>query len=139
MAVSDGTIVVGAYGDDDKSDWSGAAYIFEKNDSNVWEEVIKITASDGANGERFGHAVSVSGGVVVIDALYDLGTANRGNAYVFKKNDSNIWEEVAKLTPSGTKYTNHFTPSVAVSGNTIVLGSVGDEDYGDHSGAVYIF
>ena len=62
MAVSDGTIVVGAYGDDDKSDWSGAAYIFEKNDSNVWEEVIKITASDGANGERFGHAVSVSGG-----------------------------------------------------------------------------
>jgi hypothetical protein len=43
VAISDGTIVVGAYGDSDKGVQSGSAYVFEKSDSS--DETLKLTRS----------------------------------------------------------------------------------------------
>ena len=34
VAISDGTIVVGAYGDNDKGSYSGSAYVFKMSDSS---------------------------------------------------------------------------------------------------------
>ena len=50
VAISDGTIVVGAFGDDDKDLNSGAAYVFVKSspgDASSWTQVAKLTADDG--------------------------------------------------------------------------------------------
>ena len=52
VAISDGTIVVGAYRDDDKGPNSGSAYVFEKSDSSdatSWTQAAKLTADDGAD------------------------------------------------------------------------------------------
>jgi len=37
-------------------------------DGSGWVEEAKLTASDGASGDRFGHSVSVSGDLAVIGA-----------------------------------------------------------------------
>ena len=47
VAISDGTIVVGAFGDDDKGLDSGAAYLLKKSspdDASSWAQVAKLTA-----------------------------------------------------------------------------------------------
>ena len=85
IAISDGTIVVGAYLDDDKGSGSGSAYVFEKSDSSdetSWTQVAKLTADDGAVSDRFGYSVAISDGIAVVGAYYDI--SYRGSAYIFE-------------------------------------------------------
>src|SRR6266540_3120610 len=58
---------------------------------------IKLTASDGAAGDSFGWAVSLSGDTAVIGAVRD--DTYRGSAYVFVRSGT-TWSEQAKLTAS---------------------------------------
>jgi len=87
VAISDGTIVVGAYNDDDKGSSSGSAYVFEKSDSSdatSWTQVEKLTADDGAWAASFGYdrGVAISDGTLVVGAYKDIN--RRGSAYVFE-------------------------------------------------------
>ena len=66
VSVSGDTIVVGTPG----GGGAGAAYVFTKLDTG-WADTsasAKLTASDGASGDRFGYAVSASGGTVLVGA-----------------------------------------------------------------------
>ena len=107
VAISDGTIVVGAYHDDDKGSNSGSAYVFEKSDSSdatSWTQVAKLTADDGAAHDYFGVSVAISDGTIVVGAYLDddkYKGPNSGSAYVFEKSDSSdatTWTQAAKLT-----------------------------------------
>ncbi|MCP4622761.1 MAG: DUF4347 domain-containing protein, partial [bacterium] len=95
---SDGsTALIGANGDDSSK---GSAYIFEKGDS--WTDMTqtaKLTASDGAGGDKFGYSVSVSsdGSTALIGAYRD--DSDVGSAYIFEKSGDN-WAQTAKLTAS---------------------------------------
>ena len=87
VAISDGTIVVGAHQDDDKGSNSGSAYVFEKSDSSdatSWTQVEKLTADDGAWAASFGYdrGVANSDGTLVVGAYKDIN--RRGSAYVFE-------------------------------------------------------
>ena len=74
--------IVGATGDDDKGNSSGAAYVFEW-DGMTWVEQ-KLLASDGAAWDWFGHSVSVCNGRYLVGALYDDDNGeNSGSAYVY--------------------------------------------------------
>ncbi len=84
VSISGNTVVVGAvFGDKDLVTDSGSAYLFRYNGS-AWDEGTKLTASDGANYDRFGASVSISGDMVVVGAIGDddKGTFS-GSAYVF--------------------------------------------------------
>ena len=65
VAIFGNTAIVGSRGDDDNGSNSGSAYIFQwdgityDEGKEVWLQVDKITASDGAAGEMFGEAVDV--------------------------------------------------------------------------------
>ena len=55
VAISDGTIVVGAHCDDDKGSDSGSVYVFEMSspgDASSFTQVAKLTAADGAARRR---------------------------------------------------------------------------------------
>ncbi|MCZ6735006.1 MAG: hypothetical protein O7C65_04365 [Planctomycetota bacterium] len=67
------TIVIGAVRDDDLGFEAGAAYVFHYNGSR-WDEVIKLTASDGGPNDGFGGS-SVSEDIALI--------RGGGKAYVF--------------------------------------------------------
>jgi len=83
VSVSGDVVVVAAYLDDDNGTNSGSAYVFRLNGSS-WVQEQKLLPSDGAAGDQFGHAVSVSGHTAFVGANWhdDNGT-DSGSAYVF--------------------------------------------------------
>ena len=144
VSISGDTVVVGANGDDDNGDTSGSAYVFVKPGAD-WADMTqtaKLTASDGAAGDYFGDAVSISGDTVVVGAPCDDDNGgDSGSAYVFVK-PSGGWSnmtQTAKLTASDGAEGDYFGISVSISGNTVVVGANGDDDNGSTSGSACVF
>ena len=127
--------MVGAEGDDSDK---GSAYVFVKP-SGGWSnmtQTAKLTASDGAADDEFGYSVSVSGDTVVVGA--DGDDSYQGSAYVFVKS-SGGWAnmtQTAKLTASDGVEIDLFGFSVSVSGDTLVVGAIGDDGI---QGSAYVF
>ncbi len=138
VAVSGETALVGARYDDDNGDDSGAAYVFEKIDGD-WRQVAKLVAAEGTPDDLFGHAVAVSGDIAVVGATRDDdGGINTGSAYVFER-DNGVWTQVAKLHAPDGAIGDWFGFSVALSGETTIIGSRYDDDRGEDSGSAYVF
>ena len=101
-------------------------------------DVTKLLTEDGAAGDAFGYSVAVYGDTAVIGAY---GAADKsGSAYVFVRS-GNTWEQQFKLTaPADDGYAyDVFGQSVAVDGDTAVIGAYGDDDNGLNSGSAYVF
>lgn len=137
VSVSGEYLAIGAFGDDDKGNRAGAAYIF-KQDGNTWTEQTKLTASDGAELDRFGNAVSISGDRLVIGAPVDDDNGeDSGSIYIFDRDGSN-WNETTKLIASDGQTIDYFGTWVSISGNYLIVGANGDDDQGENSGSAYI-
>ena len=86
----------------------------------------ELTASDGAADNKLGNLIAVSGNTVVVgaDSATVGGNIYRGAAYVFVEPSSG-WAnmtQMAKLTASDGTVSADFGWSVAISGNTVVVG-----------------
>ena len=145
VAVEGDTVVVSAYGDDDNGGGSGSAYVFTKP-ATGWTSTstaAKLTASDGAGGDRFGKSAAVDGDTVVLGAHWDDDNGSKsGSAYLFSKPASGGWaatNETAKLTASDGDADDRFGTSVAVDGETVAVGAWVDDDNGPYSGSVYVY
>ncbi len=158
VAVDGNTAVIGAYQDDHTDDDgntignAGSAYVFTKV-SGVWKQVAKLTADDGAANDEFGYSVAVDGDTIVVGAHQndaDTNDNDEGAAYIFTKpalgwgDWSNLDTDgkvalTTKLTAFGAAAEDEFGISVAVDGNTVLVGAHQDDDNGDNSGAAYIF
>ena len=133
VAIYGDTAIVCAVADDIGSNSDqGSAYVLERNQggANNWGEVKKLTASDGAQGDGFGLSAAIYAGTVIIGAFRDdIGSiVDQGSAYVFERNQggANNWGEVRKLfAPDGVE-SNWFGFSVAIYGNTAVVGTAFD-------------
>ena len=131
-------IVIGSPGDDDVGNGSGSAYIFHRNETS-WILQSKITASDGAAFDNFGHSVSISGDYAVVGALWDDDNGSgTGSAYIFHRSGTN-WTEHTKITSSDGEADDWFGYSVSISGDYTVIGAYGDDDNGSRSGSAYVF
>ena len=141
VAVDGDTVAVGAWYDDDNGFNSGSLYVF-KRPGDGWTtttEAAKLTASDGAANDQFGVSVAVDEEKLVVGA-YRTDTF-KGSAYVFAK-PVNGWAtgtETAKLNASDRAASDNFGLSVAVDGDTVVVGSPYDDDNGAGSGSVYLY
>jgi len=140
VAISEDVVIVGASFDDD----NGSAYIFERNQggSDNWGEVKKITALDGAGFDLFGFSVAISGDVVIVGAfLDDDNGTDSGSAYIFERNQGGTdnWGLVKKITALDGEAIDRFGTSVAISGDTVIVGATYDDDNGYFSGSAYIF
>ena len=96
-----------------------------------------MTASDGVPGDKLGGGVGVSRDTIVGGDPQNGGLFI-GAAYVFIRSGSG-WTEQAKLIASDGVANDKFGQSVAISGNTIVVGASGDDDRGSGSGSAYVF
>ncbi|NQW16155.1 MAG: fibronectin type III domain-containing protein [Chloroflexi bacterium] len=141
VAISGGTVVIGAEHDviDESGDIKGSAYIFVQS-GGVWSEQAKLTAFDAASGDDFGESVGISGNTVVVGASDDnhVGTA-AGSAHVFVRSNG-VWSQAAKLTASDAAGGDEFGISVAIGGDTMIIGAFHDDDdvFSD-SGSAYVF
>src|SRR6266542_1517326 len=97
----------------------------------------KLTAGDAASGDQFGAAVGISGETAVVGAPVDDTAAgpNAGSAYVFVRSGTG-WSQQAKLTASDAAAGDIFGFSVAVTGDTVVVGASGDNML---AGSAYVF
>ena len=142
LAVSGNTAVVGAVG----AAASGAAYLFERDEGGTenWGEVKKLTAPDPEAGDNFGVGVAVSGDTAVVGAIGDdaggIGFAT-GAAFVFGRDQGGAdnWGELKKLIASDAEAGDEFGTSVAISGDTAVVGKPRDDAGGSLAGAAYVF
>ena len=148
VALDGDTAAIGAPGDDHNGFIDGgSAYVFTRDPSGVWSEAAKLTASDAGDSHRFGEAVAVDGDTIVTGAVGGIngvgvipGGVLSGAAYVFTKPGGG-WangNETAKLTPSDGVFLDVFGNSVAVDGDTIVIGTHFDPS-GSASGRAYAF
>ena len=135
----DGDIaVIGARHDDDKGVDSGSAYVFTRS-GTAWSQQAKLTASDGAAGDEFGYSVAISGDTAVIGAPRDDDKSDdSGSAYVFTRSGS-TWSQQAKLEATDGAAGDVFGISVAISGDTVVIGADLADEKGSNSGAAYVF
>ncbi len=147
VSVSGDIAVVGAIlADVGSNENQGAAYIFYRNQSgaDVWGQVAKLTATDGASGDSFGNAVSVSGDTVIVGAdVADVdGHTDQGTVYVFYRHQGGLeaWGQVAKLTANDSAARDNFGYSVVVDGDVAVIGAEGVDVGGNvDQGAAYVF
>jgi FG-GAP repeat len=141
VAISGETIVVGAHSDDGAAGTGqGSAYIFVRS-GEVWSQQQKLEASDAAALDLFGFSVAISGETVVVGAHSDDGAAagNQGSAYVFVRSGG-VWNQQQKLEASDADAQDGFGFSVAISGETVVVGARGDDGAAaGNQGSAYVF
>src|SRR5262249_8399898 len=127
---------------DNNAPQAGAAYVFVRN-GTTWTQQAYLKASNTDPNDEFGQSVSASGDTVVVGARYESSVArgvngdqtdnsacSAGAAYVFVRNGT-TWSQQAYLKASNTVAKSscgmvnaEFGTSVAVSGDTIVVGAL---------------
>ncbi|MFZ5875743.1 MAG: cadherin-like beta sandwich domain-containing protein [Nitrospirota bacterium] len=147
---------------DDSAGNSGAVYVMVRA-NGAWSQQAYVKASTPGSGDYFGSSVALSGDTLVVGASGEdsaLGGVNRpqsnndavdsGAAYVFTRVNG-VWSQQAYLKASNPGVNDRFGASVAVFGDTLVVGAPGEDSMasginGDQtnnaeadSGAAYVF
>ena len=120
-------------------DGVGEARIFALSGRD-WNIQARIRARDAADGDDFGHAVTINGDTALVGAPKDDdGGANSGAVYVFVR-EGPRWNQQVKLTAKNAARSDGFGESVALLGNTAIIGAPQTEHAGvKFAGAAYVF
>ena len=174
IAVSGDTVVIGAWQEDsnatgvngnqanDSAVNSGAAYVFVRS-GNTWTQQAYLKASNAEANDNFGRSVAISGDRIVVGAWLEDSSATgvngdqsnnsasaSGAAYIFERSNG-VWSQRAYLKASNTGQIDSFGESVAVSGDTVVVGAYRESSNSTgvngpqnnnnavNSGAAYVF
>ena len=101
----------------------------------------QLTAGDGATGDYFGYSVALAGDTALVGAYGDDVGANvdQGSAYVFTRSGTS-WSQQAQLTAGDGAAGDCFGNSVALAGDTALVGAYAD-DVGANvdQGSAYVF
>ena len=71
----------------------------------------------------------------------DSNRKNSGSAYIFRRDQGGAgnWGQIKKITALDADSDDCFGYNVSISGATVVVGAVADDDNGTASGSAYIF
>jgi hypothetical protein len=108
-----------------------------------WTRTATLAPDDGEYGDQFGSAVAADGDRVVVGAHFDKGPDGRasGAAYVFTRSAGG-WTQETKLTLDDDATAFHFGETVALDGDTVLVGAPVSDDYGPDGavgGSVFVF
>ena len=121
---------------------TGAAYVFTRTPAGWqqapgWRQTAELTASDAADGDRFGQSVALTadGNTALIGAVGR--DSYTGAAYVFASTRSG-WQQAAELTASDAASGDSFGEAVALTadGKTALIGA---PNHDSDTGAAYAF
>jgi FG-GAP repeat len=103
------------------------------------ETKLQGAHDDAAVDDHFGYSVAIDGATAVIGSRDDDDAGgSSGSAYVFVRYGG-AWVFQAKLTASDAAADDLFGSSVSVSGDTVLVGSPGDDDVAISSGSAYVY
>ncbi len=137
VAISGTTAIVGARDDSNPNGFeAGAAYLFDVTDPSNPVQIAKLLPDDGAQDDLFGWSVAISGATAIVGSIHDDDNADRaGSAYLF---DTTTGDQLFKLLADNGGFLDEFGFSVAISGNTAIVGA--PEPFGGTgSGKAYLF
>jgi hypothetical protein len=97
------------------------------------DQLLKFSSVDVRREDGFGGGVSISGNIALISSSGD--DDRSGSAYLF---DLTTGEQLHKLTADDAQ-PDHGFGSVAISGNTALVGAMNDYQAGFKAGAAYLF
>ena len=113
------------------------ATVYEGAGDN-WKEVANLTGSGG----QFGLAVAITDKRGVTSGLALVGAPSEnsgtGAAYLFGVGCRD-WKQESKLRPADLEDGDNFGYSVAIDGNTAIVGAPKADVAGSNSGSVYVF
>jgi hypothetical protein len=135
IAIDGDTFVTGAFNETiGAASVAGAAYVYVRTASG-WEQQARLTAPVPRQNESFGTSVALAEDTIVIGASGDSSAATgvnpvhddtdatrSGAVYVFGRVGT-TWTQSAYLKPSNTQPGAFFGTSVALSGDTVVVGA----------------
>lgn len=143
VAIDGNTLVIGANQHRTaRGAQAGAVYVYVRDGNGQWMPQAQITAADGHKTDLFGYSVAIAGDTILIGARYvNLGgLSDVGAAYVFvRATGGTTWTQQAKLTAADAADGANFGYSVALSGNTAVIGAFMDNAGFPLSGSAYVF
>ena len=176
VVIAGNIVVVGAVGEsssaagvngnqaDNSARFAGAAYVFVRTGGVTWSQQAYLKASNTGKFDIFGGSVSIAGDTVVVGAARedsiatgvdgnqgDNSAAESGAAYVFVRDGAGHWSQNAYLKASNTGGGDLFGNSVAISGDSVVIGALReesnatgvngeqDDDSATQAGAAYVF
>ncbi len=141
VAISGDTAVIGAYFASNSSYSAGKAYVFVQS-GKKWVFQTILYGGSATNGFGTSVAIDSTANTIVVGAptYTQSGKLNLGAAYVFARSGT-IWPSLSTdfLTASDGRAGDLFGTSVAVTGNTVLVGAPGVPNVDIHQGAVYVF
>jgi hypothetical protein len=120
LAVQGDLLVVTARKEDQSANDVGSAYVYQY-EGGEWVYRTKLTAGDATPGAYFGQSVAIQGEFMVIGAR-NADPQGAGGFYLFRGSGSD-WMEIAKVTPPNGKKNDQYGFSIALSGDTVVVGA----------------
>jgi hypothetical protein len=115
---------------------------------DAWETRAVLVPAGGAPGDRFGAALAMDGPTLVVGApraddrcpnTWPECDAGRGHVYERDAGGPDAWGPVALLRVDDPDPLGELGASVAISGDTLVLGASGDDEAAVDAGAVHIY
>ncbi len=136
QSVSRNSLLIGVPDEDDFGDDSGAAYVFERDETGQWLEVAKLLRPDPQANDDFGFEVDLDVDTALIASP---GGPGREAAVLFERDNAGAWSLIKVLDPPGGTG-EAFAKAVGQSGSVAAVGATGhDLPDADGAGAVYIF
>jgi hypothetical protein len=113
-------------------------------DDTVSQAVQRLVAGFRTSGDAFGYSIAVDGNTAVVGARnvwvfsgIPMWTGP-GAVYVFTRTGG-VWTQSTAFMADDAHMNDRFGSSVAIHGNTILVGAPYEDDGAANSGAVYVF
>ena len=107
---------------------SGTAYLFQKKNDGLFEEIAKLQPGQDQPSMHFGHSVSVNNGIIAIGAINeDIKTEQSerygaGAVYLYKLNDDNIVSFTQRIQSPSVYWNAEFGNAITMDGQWLVVG-----------------
>jgi len=131
LDMDDDFILAGAIAADEPNSSTGAVYVFKRDANDIWNQVDKLIAGDGVQGENFGYDVAIQNDRILIGAYQDYTVINNtqnihGSLYYYLKDaTADTWSLQQKVLASNWQNPdiNNFGISVDLDGDDALVGN----------------
>ncbi|MCA9220214.1 MAG: hypothetical protein KDA71_07785, partial [Planctomycetales bacterium] len=137
VAFDGDTVVVGDAADFNLIYDVGSATVFERSNEQ-WMRIARLTNPQNPGAARFGKSVAISGGLMLVGANEDVVDGSHSGAVYAYERINGKWQFTERLI-AGDPSSDNFGYSLCMEGDTAIVGSKGDDEFGDASGAAFVF
>lgn len=141
VAIDGNIAVIGATGEPSCGPNSGAAYIYEMDDTGDWIETAHLLPVECREGIFFGKTVAISGNRILIAAYVPFFSKQTSNSvYVYEKDpETGEWILRDLILQPNDATQGPFASSISLNGDRILITTSGDTTTGKYGGVAYVY